>query len=85
MRGFNRNLKHSLSVYYESQYTNIIYTHLIKMSNGRNKKMKKENEEIIEKILKKCNSHEKVVIKENRNLILKIYHSTRKDVVNQIL
>ena len=47
--------------------------------------MKKENEEIIEKILKKCNSHEKVVIKENRNLILKIYHSTRKDVVNQIL
>lgn len=49
------------------------------------KEKTKENEEVIERILKKCNLDETIIVKENRNFILKIYHNMRKDIINEIL
>ncbi len=35
--------------------------------------MKKENEMIIEEILKKCNLRERIILKRNKELMLKVY------------
>jgi len=47
--------------------------------------MKKENEEIIEKILKECNWYERIIVKKNRKLILNVYHFGRINCVNKLL
>ena len=73
-------LKHSQSVYYKSQYTNIIYTQFIKMSMEEHY-MKKEDEEIMEDILKErieenkelFSKEELTLLNNNVNIIKKIY------------
>lgn len=54
------------------------------MSNGRNKKMKKENEMIVEEILKGFNNIEKKTIKDNERLFIEVYRKGMQNYFNFI-
>lgn len=49
------------------------------------RRITKEEELILEKILEKCRWKEKIIVKTNEELILNIYHQARIDIINAIL